>query len=70
MPLPALTVILPLIEALPKVVAAAPEFKALFDQFIQGFNDHDQARLKTAYAVARDRSDSAQEDFVDASRGG
>lgn len=64
------TLILSLVQALPKVVAAAPEFKALFDQLLHGFNESEQAQLKSAYQTARDRSDSAQEDFQDASRGG
>ena len=67
--MPLLAVILPLIEALPKVVAAAPEFKRLFDELISGFREEDQEVLKSAYQRARDASDSAQEDFQKASRG-
>lgn len=67
--MPIVAVLLPLIQALPKVVAAAPEFKALFDEFVKGYNTTDQATLKSAYQEARDRSDSAQNDFLDASRG-
>lgn len=63
------TMILTLIRALPQVVAAAPEFKALFDEFIKGFSDDEQEELKSAYQHARDTSDSAQQDFLDASRG-
>lgn len=67
--MPVLAVLLPLIEALPKVVAAAPAFVNLFNELISGFSEEDQTVLKTAYQAARDRSDSAQEDFTDASRG-
>lgn len=63
------TLILGLVQALPKVVAAAPEFVALFDQFIGVFSDSEQSQLKTAYQAACDRSDSAEEDFLKASRG-
>lgn len=58
-----------LVEALPKVIAAAPEFKKLFDQVLLIFNEPEQEQLKTAYAKAREESDSAQEDFVKASKG-
>jgi hypothetical protein len=67
--MPARAVLIPLIEALPKVVAAAPEFKKLFDAFVEGFKEDDQEELKSAYQRARDASDSAQNDFLDASRG-
>jgi hypothetical protein len=61
--------ILKAVEQLPKVIAAAPEFKNLFDQMIKAFQPHQQSQLKTAYAKAIETSDSAQADFVEASRG-
>lgn len=61
--------ILSLVQGLPKVVAAAPEFANLFHELIKGFNTTEQDQLKSAYQAARDASDSAQEDFTDASRG-
>lgn len=61
--------LIPLIEALPKVVASAPEFINLFHEFISGFSEEDQTKLKNAYQVARSRSDEAQEEFEAASRG-
>ena len=67
--MPVLAVLLPLVQALPKVVAAAPEFVALFNQLISGFKQEDQDVLKAAYREARDRSDSAEADFIKASRG-
>lgn len=65
-----LALVLTLIQQLPKVVAAAPEFANLFHELIKGFGSHEQDQLKSAYAAARAASDSAQDDFVDASRGG
>lgn len=44
---------LQLLQVVPKVVAAAPEFKRLFDQFVATFeNDATQADLKAAYDAA------------------
>ena len=63
------SVILGLVEKLPKVVAAAPEFKALFDAFVGTFRTHEQTQLKDAYQRAIAQSNAAQEDFVKASRG-
>lgn len=67
MAVPAL--IIGLISALPKVVAAAPEFVRLFDELVKIFPKDEQDELKAAYQKAREASDSAQEDFQDASRG-
>lgn len=64
-----LSILLPLIAALPKAVAAAPEFASLFHELIKGYNSSDQEQLKSAYQAARDRSDSAESEFVQASRG-
>lgn len=49
--------------------AAAPAFKALFEQAVQVFSPAEQQQLKDAYAEARERSDDAQEDFTAAGRG-
>lgn len=62
-------IVLGLIHNLPKAIAAASEFKALFDQILKGFNTQEQAQLKDAYQHARERSDSAQADFIKASQG-
>lgn len=48
--------------------AAAPAFKALFDQVVPLFSETDQAKLKDAYAQARARSDAAHEGLQDAAR--
>jgi hypothetical protein len=61
--------LIPLIEALPKVVASAPEFINLFHEFIKGFSEQEQEELKDAYQRARSRSDEAQAEFEQASRG-
>ena len=62
-------VVLGIIHNLPKAIAAAAEFKELFNQLLKGFNSSEQAQLKDAYAHARERSDSAQADFQEASKG-
>lgn len=49
--------------------AAAPAFKALFDTIVPLFSNDEQDQLKSAYATAIKRSDAAQEQFDDASRG-
>lgn len=49
--------------------AAAPAFKALFDQAVQVFTPAEQSQLQDAYAAARAASDDAQDDFVSAGRG-
>lgn len=69
MPLISIAAIVGLVEQLPKVVAAAPEFKRLFDALISNFKTHEQSELKAAYQRAIAESDSAQEDFVNAGRG-
>lgn len=61
--------LIPLIQALPKVIAMAPEFENLFNEFVRNYNSTEQEQLKSAYQAARERSDSAQADFVQASRG-
>ena len=43
--------ILRLLPAVGPVVAALPEFKAVFDQLVATFGDDDQAKLKDAYAA-------------------
>ena len=65
----AVSVLVKLIEALPAVVAAAPEFVNLFNEFLKSFKEDEQAELKSAYQRARQASDSAQQDFTEASKG-
>lgn len=48
---------------------AGPAFAALLDQVIPLFAGAEQAQLKDAYAKARQNSDDAQDDFVNAGRG-
>ena len=44
---------LDLLQAVPQVVAAAPDFKNLWDQLVGSFDkDADQQDLKDAYAAA------------------
>lgn len=62
-------VILGIIHNMPKAIAATAEFKELFDQLLKGFNSSEQAQLKDAYKHARERSDSAEADFIEASKG-
>lgn len=61
--------ILGIVKGAPAIIAQAPAFKALFDQVVTVFKPGEQAELKAAYQAARDRSDDAQEGFVEASRG-
>lgn len=68
--MPALALLIPLIQALPKAVAAAPEFISLFNQIRAAYGEDEQEALKDAYARARGISDSAQVDFILASHGG
>lgn len=49
--------------------AATPAFKALFDQAVQVFSPAQQSELKAALAAARENSDDAQDDFVNAGQG-
>lgn len=49
--------------------AATPAFGALFAQAIKIFTPAEQDELKSAYETAKARSDQAQADFDDASRG-
>lgn len=42
--------ILGLLPAVGPVIAALPQFKAVFDQIVGTFNNDDQASLKDAYA--------------------
>ena len=55
------------LNLLPKVgpiVAAAPEFKALFDQIIATFGEHDQDTLKEAYALATSHARDAHAELA------
>lgn len=57
---------LQLLQAVPKVVAAAPDFKRLFDQFVGTFKSSaDQQDLKDAYAAAISDAADAHEDLQD-----
>lgn len=67
--MPAVAVLIPLIEALPKVVASAPAFINFFHEVISGFSKEDQDELKSAYQAARSRSDEAEAEFLKASGG-
>lgn len=44
--------ILKLLEKSGPVIAALPEFKAMFDQVVGGFAERDQKTLKRAYDLA------------------
>lgn len=50
-------------------VSAGPAFEALFQQVLPLFSKQEQDELKSAYAKAREGSDDAQDDFVNAGRG-
>lgn len=58
-----LSVILGLLPKVGPVVAALPEFKALVDTIGSTLNTTDQAKLQSAYALAKDRSDKAHADL-------
>lgn len=52
---------LSLLQVVPKAVAAAPDFKRLYDQLVETFDGHtSQQELKDAYAAAT--SDAADAD--------
>lgn len=53
----------------PKVIAEAPHFVELVHGVLPIFNGAQQDELKSALAAARERSDAAQADFVQAGRG-
>ena len=55
--------ILALLPKVGPVVAALPEFKALFDQVKATLSSDDQETLQRAYELARDRSDAAHTDL-------
>lgn len=53
-----------LLQVVPKVVAAAPEFKRLWDQLVNTFDkDADQQDLKDAYTAAIDDAADAHMDL-------
>jgi hypothetical protein len=53
-----------LLQAVPKVVAAAPEFKHLWDQLVDTFAGHPaQQDLKDAYAAAVSEAADAHDDL-------
>lgn len=45
-----LSTVLELLPAIGSVAAALPQFKAVYDQIVDTFNENDQATLKEAYA--------------------
>lgn len=53
----------------PKAIAAAPQFVELVKGVLPIFSGAQQDELKAALAAARQRSDEAQADFVQAGRG-
>lgn len=57
------------IESAPAVIAAAPQFVEIVQGVMPIFNGAQQDELKSALAAARERSDDAQTDFVNAGRG-
>ncbi len=63
--MPVFSTVMGIIQNAPKLIAAAPAFKQLFDQMLTVFKPGEQAALKDAYAKARGESDDAQEDFTD-----
>lgn len=55
-----------LLQAVPKVVAAAPDFKHLWDQLVDTFDGNaDQQDLKDAYDAAISDAADAHEDLQD-----
>jgi ABC-type transporter Mla subunit MlaD len=53
-----------LLQAVPKVVAAAPDFKKLWDQLVDTFDgEASQQELKDAYAAAISDAADAHEDL-------
>ncbi len=53
-----LSVILALIEKVPAVVRALPEFKQTFDDIVGTFKEKDQATLKARYAELQSENDA------------
>lgn len=58
------------VQAAPKVIAAAPQFVELAQSVLPIFSGAQQEALKSALERARAGSDAAEADFVRASRGG
>jgi ABC-type transporter Mla subunit MlaD len=57
---------LELLQAVPKVVAAAPQFVKIWDQLVDTFDkDTDQQTLKDAYALAISDAADAHSDLQD-----
>lgn len=61
--------VLGVVQAAPKVIAAAPQFVQLAQSVLPIFSGAQQEELKSALARARAGSDEAEADFVRASRG-
>lgn len=57
---------LQLLQAIPKVAAAAPEFKHLYDQLVNSFDkSSDQQTLRDAYELALSDAADAHVDLQD-----
>lgn len=55
---------LSLLKVVPQVVAAAPEFKRLYDQLVASFDkDADQETLQRAYDLALSDAEDAHDDL-------
>lgn len=57
------TTVMKLLPAIGPVIAALPEFKALFSEIVATFAVRDQDELKRAYAMALDRANEAHDDL-------
>jgi hypothetical protein len=54
---------LKLLQAVPQVVAAAPDFKHLWDELVGTFKPHEQQDLKDAYTAAISDAADAHQDL-------
>lgn len=60
-----LTSILKMLPVIGPVVAAAPEFKAVFDQIVGTFGEDDQAVLQESYADLMAENDAGHKRLQD-----
>lgn len=58
-----LSIILNLLPKIPAVIAALPEFAALVSHAKTTMTETDQVKLKTAYELAKQGSDTAHEEL-------